>query len=349
MRKKQTTLLNNTELSAFCTQVAAILAAGISPQEGMEIMLEDTTRKEETGILTGIRDSLLSLGVFSAALEDADVFPEYMLQMVRLGEQAGRLDEVMASLADHYEREAAIASSVRSAVTYPSIMIGMMLVVVVVLITRVLPIFNQVFAQFGQQMSGVSGTLLGLGGAMNRYALVFLACAVILAVFLVFLTKTKPGRRIGGALLLKLKFTRSFYHKNAASRFASGMALSLKSGMTTEAGIEMSAALTGNPDFLKRVETLQDLIQDGTGLAEALQKAGIFSGIHSRMVTVAGKTGNLDDAMDQIAASYANEIDESIGRAISILEPTLVAALSLIVGLILLSVMMPLLGILAGI
>lgn len=340
--------LSALELAAFCQQMADILKAGIAPSEGITIMLDDSESEDERKILSKISDSLTTFGSFGVALEDAQVFPDYTLQMVRLGEQAGRLDEVMYSLARHYEREGSIAASVRSAVTYPFIMIGMMLLVVVVLITRVLPVFNQVFAQFGQEMTGVSRTLINIGNTINRYTVVFVIIIVVLILFILFLTKTVSGKKIMAKLLNKIRFTRDFYHKSAASRFASGMSLALRSGMTTEEGLEMSKRLTDNPQFLAKVNACEKMVEDGMPLSEALQKSKIFSGVYARMVTVASKTGKIDEVMQTIADRYSYEMDESITNAISILEPTLVAVLSIIVGLILLSVMMPLLGLLSG-
>ena len=169
MKDNSVKALSSQELASFCSQISSVLKAGISPSEGIAIMLEDTSAQEEQQILSAIQETLNTTGVFSLGLEDAKVFPEYMMNMVRLGEQAGRLDDVMEALALHYERESSLAAAIRSAVTYPCIMIGMMVLVVLVLITKVLPVFDQVFRQLGQNMSGFSKSLLLLGGSLNRF------------------------------------------------------------------------------------------------------------------------------------------------------------------------------------
>ena len=175
MKKNTKKKLSSEELAAFCAQIASVLKAGISPGEGIAIMLEDTSSLQEQEILTAIQETLNATGVFSIGLEDAKVFPEYMQNMVRLGEQAGRLDEVMDSLAGHYQREADLSAALKSALTYPCIMIGMMVLVVLVLVTRVLPVFQQVYAQLGQTMTGLSKGLLDMGQTINRYSLILLA------------------------------------------------------------------------------------------------------------------------------------------------------------------------------
>lgn len=349
MRKNKEKKLSPEELASFCSQIASVLKAGISPGEGIAIMLEDTSSLQEQEILTAIQETLNTTGVFSLGLEDAKVFPEYMRNMVRLGEQAGRLDEVMDALAGHYQREADLSAALKSALTYPCIMIGMMVLVVLVLITRVLPVFEQVYAQLGQSMQGISRGLLDMGQALNRYSLVLLAVLVLLALLCLYFAKTSSGRKQASAIFSRLPFTRNFSDKKASCRFASGMSLVLKSGLTPEEGMDMAGELTENSLFREKISQCKKLLEEGTPLAQALSHSGVFTGMEARLLMVGDRTGSIDDAMDKIASRCQDELDDAMGNAVSIIEPTLVAILSIVVGLILLSVMMPLMGILAGI
>lgn len=349
MKKTTGKKLSSAELASFCSQISSVLKAGISAGEGIAIMLEDTSSSQEREILSAIQETLNSTGVFSLGLEDAGVFPQYMQKMVRLGEQAGRLDEVMEALAVHYERESDLAAALKSAVTYPCIMIGMMVLVVLVLITRVLPVFEQVYAQLGQSMQGISRGLLDMGQALNRYSLVLLAVLVLLALLCLYFAKTSSGRKQASAIFSRLPFTRNFSDKKASCRFASGMSLVLKSGLTPEEGMDMAGELTENSLFREKISQCKKLLEEGTPLAQALSHSGVFTGMEARLLMVGDRTGSIDDAMEKIASRCQDELDDAMGNAVSIIEPTLVAILSIVVGLILLSVMMPLMGILAGI
>ena len=171
MNKKQQPFFN-PELSGFCSQMAMILHSGISPLEGITIMLEDSTSEQEKEILQRILDTLMETADFSLSLKETGLFPSYLVHMVQIGEETGTLDEVMSALGEHYEREDSIAKSIRNAVTYPMIMIGMMLVVILVLLVKVMPIFNQVFVQLGTEMTGFSGALMQIGNAISRYSVV---------------------------------------------------------------------------------------------------------------------------------------------------------------------------------
>ena len=343
------TPLSNMEISAFCSQMAMILQSGISSIEGVTLMLEESKSTDEQELLMSMQKTLFETGSFYEALASTQSFPDYMLQMVNIGEQTGKLDDVMKSLAEHYDREATIAQSVKNAVTYPLIMICMMLLVIVVLITKVMPIFNQVFRQLGSEMTGFSKAILNLGSALNHYSIAFIAALAALIIFIILITRTKSGRAWFGRFTARFTWTRSVSEKMAACRFASGMALTLSSGMTQSECLELTSKLTDNENFRNKLEQCQVKMQEGEDLSQALLDTDVFSGIYARMASIGSKTGVLDEVMGDIADRYQEEIDQRFTNIIATLEPTLVIILSLIVGMILLSVMLPLMGIMSSI
>lgn len=348
MKKKTCKPLSNMELSSFCSQMAMILKAGISSMEGITIMLEDAVSEEEKKILRLIQEKLAETGIVKDALESSGVFPVYLLQMAQIGEQTGRLDDVMESLARHYEREESLSSSIRSAVTYPLIMISMMLIIVLILVVKVLPIFQQIFQQFGFEMNTLSTSLMHAGLAISRYSTVIIMLLVVLVLGAFLLTRTKKGGGLFIGWLSHMRFTRDYYHKMAACRFASGLSLSLKSGLTPEQGIQLAQELTGNPAFLESLEVCKQEMENGKTLSDVFMDAHIFPGLYARMITVGDRTGTLDDVLQKIAVRYEEELDTRLSDMIGKLEPTLVVILSIVVGLILLSVMLPLMGILSS-
>ena len=149
--------LSNTELTTFCSQFSLILRSGISSLEGLSIMLEDTPEGDGTVLLKGMIATMEETGSLYEALITSKVFPPYLCSMVEIGEQSGRLDDVMASLSEHYHREEEMARNIKSAVTYPLVMLGMMMVVIFVLIVKVLPVFNEVFSSLAPGLPGSPG------------------------------------------------------------------------------------------------------------------------------------------------------------------------------------------------
>lgn len=341
--------LSNQETASFCSQTAMLFKAGIAPMESMEILLNDSKTQEGKDIIQGILDVCRQGEAFAEALRASGVFPDYVLHMIAIGEESGNLDSVMQSLAEYYEREDSISDSIRSAISYPFIMIGIMVLVIFVLLGKVLPIFNQVFIQLGSEMSGISATLLHLGSSLNRYSIVFVVILLLIAGLYFLSTKTRKGRVLSRRILSAFPLTKGFYEKLAAGRFASGMALTVSSGMDTFSSLDMVSELTEHKGMQEKIAACKKAIKDGSNFAEALTASGIFSNLYSRMVAVGFRTGSIDSVMQKIADNYDRETERKIRSIISVLEPTLVIILSVIVGLVLLSVIFPLMGIMSSI
>ena len=337
--------LSNTELIYLCRQLSLILKSGISLLEGISILQEDASSPEGKKLLTDIYEHLLVSGNIPEAFAKTGVFPDYLIHMVSIGELSGNLDETFASLADHYEREENFSKNIRSALAYPMIMLGMLLIVLLVLIMKVMPVFNQVFMELGVEMSGISLHILNLGDRLRQYSFVFLFLLVLLFGFLFYTFRSSNGQK----LLRHLPFMKRLAHKTACARFASGLSMTLRSGMDTDASFDLLVHLTEEPFFQEKIHQIQAEIQEGTDFSEALHKSGFFSGMDIRMISLGFLTGSADTVLSKIADRLFDEIDDSMQRIIGYLEPTLVAVLSILVGLILLSVMLPLVGIMSHI
>ena len=342
MKEKKMT---NPELIYLCRQLSMLLKAGISLLEGVSILRDDADTKDGQKILSVIYDELLETGDIQSALEKTEVFPSYFVHMVKMGELSGNLDDTFASLAAHYEREEALTGSIRDALTYPLIMLGMLSAVLLVLIVKVMPVFDQVFQELGVEMSGAAAGVLHLGNGLRRYALVFLILFLLLAVGLLYLTRTTKGR----IQLRTIARTRRLMYDTSCARFASGMSVALKSGLDTEEGFDLVTQLVDDPDFCQKIASAREAIQNGEDFSDALNKAGIFSGIDVRMVSVGFRAGAADSALSDIASRLQTETDEKLQSLAGLLEPTLVAVLSVLVGLILLSVMLPLVNVMSNI
>ena len=340
---------SSLELSSFCGQIALILKAGISSLEGLTIMMDDASSPDEKEVLDALLSNIQESGSLYQAMEVTGLYPSYMLHMVQIGEETGTLDAVMGSLRNHYEREDSIRKSIRNSITYPMIMVAMMALVIIVLLVKVMPIFNQVFVQLGTEMTGVSRTLMNAGNAINRYSVAIIILLLAVAGLIFYGTRTDSGRHVFQRVGYKLGFTRAIYEEIAVCRFASGMALTLSSGLNPDRSMELVTSLNDDPVFQKKIDSCLEKVHDGEDLSEALFHSGMFTGVYARMASIGAKTGSMDQVMEEIAGLYQDEIDNRMNNLLAVLEPTLVVALSLIVGVILLSVMLPLMGIMSSI
>lgn len=346
---KEQKKLTNEEIASFCNQTALLFQAGITPIESMHILLSDIKSEKGKELIQSILTVCKQGEPFHKALAATGVFPDYVLHTISLGEESGNLDVCMLSLAAYYEKEDNISENIRSAIAYPLLMIIMMLIVIFVLISRVMPIFNQVFIELGSEMTGFAASLLHLGENLNRYSLIMVAVLCLLFGIYLLAIKTHFGKQLTVKFLNAFPLTKSFYESVACQRFASGMALCLSSGMDTFTSLDMVSQLVGSQKMRDKIAACKEAIHAGSNLAEALSGSAIFNHLYSQMVAVGFKSGNVDVVLSKIADSYEKTTDKKMQAIISFLEPTLVIILSIIVGMILLSVILPLMGIMSSI
>lgn len=349
MSAKKQKILNNVELAMFFEQMAMIVDAGISPAEGIMVMIDDSESDSGTEILEKIREKCDEGASFYSALVASEVFPKYALDMVEIGEKSGNLDVVMKSLAFYYNREENIAKGIKNAITYPFLIIAMMLVVILVLVIKVMPIFNDVFKQLGSEMTGVSKSMLDFGNSLSKYSVVFICIFIVLGLLFIFMSRTTAGKNIRAKVFSKFILTRTMYDRIASGRFASGMALTMSAGLDTDESIDMASKLVANKRMEEKISKCKELMLEGKSFSEALSASKIFSSSYSRMIMVGYRAGAMDKVLEKIANGYEEEVDERISNIISVLEPTLVIVLSIFICVILLSVMLPLMGIMTSI
>ena len=341
--------LSNQETASFCGQYAMLLKSGIAPLEAAGILLSDTTDPNGKELLSNLFHILGTGEKFHVAISMCNVFPPYVISMIKIGEESGNLDSVLESLENFYEHEESLSDSFRNALMYPMVMIIMILMIVIVLITKVMPIFSQVFAQLGTAMSGLSQTLLSLGSVLNRWSLALILILVALGGFMIFTTQTRKGFSCLQKISKHIGPLNELFYDIGVSRFANGIALAISSGMDTYTSLNLLKSIVENESIAQKIDVCQQRIIQGDSFPEALKNAQIFSNVYSRMVMVGFKSGSMEKVLQQIAIRYEEKTNKKISLVLSTLEPTLVIILSLIVGLILLSVILPLMGIMSSI
>ena len=341
--------LTGIEIATFCEQLAIMMRAGISVREGLDILKSDTKEASGRKVIEQILDACMRGDYLHEGIASTEVFPEYVVNMVRMGEESGATESVLQALADYYTRETQISENTKSALRYPLIMIGMMAVVILVLITRVLPIFNQVFEQLGSEITGFAKTMMDIGNTLKNYTAVIVSIVLVILIVVILATKTQKGKKLTRKVLTKFVLTRGFFTHMAVGRFASGLALARGGGLDVYRSLDMVGELVEHDALSAKIARCKDHIREGADLAEAIKKEAIFSNLHAKMISVGTKAGEEDKILKKIADDYEQETSDRLYAMISVLEPTLVIVLSFIVGLILLSVILPLMGIMSTI
>lgn len=347
--KKKAKILSSRDISLFCSQVVLILKAGIPLADGVGAIEENVEDEGGKQLIRQLRHELEANGSFYTAVKNSGAFPDYMVNMVDVGEKAGKLDNVMEALSRYYEREDKLRHRIRNALLYPLILVMMMAAVISLLLIKVLPIFDTIFLNMGSDMLSASKSITRIGMLIGQYALGLILVLAAALIVLLVLSGTNSG---AGNLLEAFSHFRPakrLSQKIASARLASVLSLLLSSGYDISETFELSHRIFNNREMLQKIENIQKFMDSGVSLPTAMSQAGLFPGIYSGMIQLGTKTGNLDSVMKRLEDIYSEDADASIDRAVSVIEPAMVAALSVVIGGILLSVMLPLMGILSSI
>ncbi len=336
-------------LSSFCMSMYLVMQAGIPLEEGVRMLAEDEKDTRRRELLFKLYSDLAEGASFGEAITKAGLFPRYMLDMTKLGEQTGNLDRVLKALSIYYDRQEQLSKRIRNAVMYPAVLFAVMVLVVVVLVTKVLPVFGEVYRQLGSELSPAASAILNFGTALSaHWPSVVLVLAILIALVLLCVL-VKPVRAVLSGCFARVRSEKAIGVMVAYTRFASAMAMTMASGMDLDEALDMAANLTGNPVVVARVDLCRKRMRQGESFENALASAKVLPLLYCRMIAVGVKAGAADTVMSEIARRTEEEANDRIESAVSKVEPTLVIIMSVMVGLILLSVMLPLVSIMSTI
>ncbi len=341
-KKKVRNIASDLYLADWSEQMAQVLKSGLTIEDGLELIRDDTdTGTKERQMLDQMIGDISITGDLAEAMENTGAFPTDMIRMVKLGERTGNLERILYNLKSQYERQYALRKSVKNAVLYPIGISVVMVALISVILVFVMPVFKRAYASLGIEMSGVSKMLFDLGNWLGNTGLPIMI-GILVLLFGYLLYQRWRSSKEGG-----IPFDRLLkdYERLDACQFAGVMALCFSGGITIEEGLEMTMKMHASPDFLKKIEACKGYCEEGARFNEAVRRADIFNGRILRRIQMAEKTAEMDVTMQEIADDLQFQIDQDIDNKMGRVEPILIGVLTGISALILLSVMLPLLGI----
>lgn len=343
-------MLADSTISSLCMGLSMMLHAGVGTGDSLALMAEGEEEGSYRELLLGLAKQVDDGSALSEAVRETGRFPDYVCGLLETGEKAGRTEEALAALARHYEERARLERRIRSALLYPSVLLVIMLAVIGVLLVKVLPVFNEVYAYMGAGLSGVAGGLLSLGQALDSAMPVLCVLLGLVVLFLIFFAASGSFREKVTAVFRRRFGDTGVSKKINTARIAQMLSMGLSSGLPAEEALSMAASMLKDvPAAKARCEACIKRLDAGDALAEAMQKAEVLPRTECRLLELGLKSGTGDEAMERIAKRLSEEsgaeLEETVGKA----EPALVLVTSVLVGLILLSVMLPLMEIMTAV
>lgn len=344
-------ILSEEQISVFCRSLAMMLRSGVTMQEAVELFVQDGD--DASPLLHSTAQQMeKALGEgqsFAQTARDTGAFPEYALGVFSMAELSGRLDEVLDRLADYYDRQHALNERLRSTLTYPVALLLMMCGVLSVLVFSVLPMFVRVYNSLTGSLAASSYAYVLAASLIGRVSLVLAVAVSAVLLVLAVMLHTQKGREKLNGPMERSRFTRKAARQLAVSQMADTVSNMLASGAEEDSALEQCIRQTSHTGLRTALQACRSDMQQGTGMAQAFLRHKVLPPLYARMLQGGSESGSLPAAMESVALRMGQEAENALCRLIDDIEPVLIGFLTVSVGFTLLSVMLPLLGILSAV
>ncbi|MBX6395928.1 MAG: type II secretion system F family protein [Alicyclobacillaceae bacterium] len=331
------------DLAVFCRQFATLVRAGVPAARSLAILAAQTEHRVLKGALVEIEDEVRRGNSLHQAFgHQSRVFPPLFIHMVGAGEASGQLDVMLDRLASFYERERATSQKIVSALTYPLVVLVVAIAVSVFLLVSVVPTFAQTFAQQGVALPLPTRITLGVSHFLVERWYLILGLAAGAAAGWWAIGRTPKGRRWQCRLAFAWPIFGKLNRKNAVARFSRTLATLVRSAVPILEALELTKKVIGNALFEDALTEAQESLRAGETMGAALGRHGnLLPPLVTQMIAVGEETGTLDEMLDKLADFYDADVQEMSARLSTLLEPVLILFLAVLVGLIILSVYLP--------
>jgi type IV pilus assembly protein PilC len=343
--------VSNKEVVILSRQMATLFGAQVSALRIFRLLASETENALLRRSLAEISDDLQAGSAISKALsKHPKIFTAFYVNMVKSGEEAGRLDETFNYLADYLDRNYAVTSKARNALIYPAFVIFTFVAVMVLMLTLVIPKISAILTDSGQEVPVYTSIVIGLSNLLVNFGPYLLIIFLISLGFLYKWSKTKAGANFMAALKLEIPYVGSLYRKLYLSRVADNMNTMLKSGIPMVKVLELSAAVVDNRIYESILNDSLQSIKGGMSLSDSLIKHHeYFPGIMTQMIKIGEETGELGNILETLAKFYQREVVNAVDTLVDLIEPIMIVMLGLGVGFLLASVLIPIYNITSAI
>ena len=343
--------VKKAEIAAFTRQLATLLKSGIPLAESLAALVEQTTNQRFKAQLTEVRTAVnegIALG--DALAKHPKLFDDLFVSMVRAGELAGNLDEVLTRLADFLESSQKLKSKVQGAMIYPAVMVVIGTLIIAILMVKVIPGITKTFTQQGKTLPLNTRFLIGLSGFIGRNW-ILIAAGIAAGIFAFIKWKASAaGKVVWHRFVLRLPSLGPLVRTVNVSRFSRTLGTMLRSGVPMLRSLDAAKQTMGNVLLQKAVEDAKKAVTEGESLAATLKKSGQFPSTMLHMTAVGETAGQLEHMLERVATAYEAEIETKLSRFIALLEPLMLLGMGIVVAFIVISILQPImdLGSLGG-
>ncbi|HKC74923.1 MAG TPA: type II secretion system F family protein [Chloroflexota bacterium] len=334
------------DLSVFSRQFATMVNSGLPILKALTILADQTESAALSKVVMEVRLDVERGNSLSAAMAKfPKAFNNLYVSMVRAGETGGVLDSVLLRLADNIEREVELRQRVKSAMTYPVVVLALVTLILMAMLLFVVPQFKDIYAQLGGTLPLPTKILLAISDAVRHYWYMVIGATIVLVFLFRRWKKTPAGRAAVDALKLRVPIFGNLFHKQALSRFASTLSVLLRSGVPILQSLDIVSETVSNVVISRAVKDVQESVKEGESMAGPLEKHAVFPPMVVQMLGVGEETGAVDTMLEKVAQFYDNEVKATVDALTSLIEPVMIAIIGGAVGMAVIALYLPMFNI----
>jgi type IV pilus assembly protein PilC len=329
-------------LAVFSRQFAAMVNSGLPILRALSILEQQTEAKALAKVVTEVRLDIERGSSLSAALgKHPKIFNNLYVAMVKSGEAGGVLDDVLQRIAQLLEREVSLRHRIRSAMTYPVVVLGFVTLILAAMLIFIVPQFKDIYASLGGELPAPTKLLIAVSDAIRHHFLIIAAIVAAAVWLLRRYVKTAQGREVWDRLKLKFPIFGKLFQKTALARFARTLGTLNKSGVPILQTLDVVRETVNNSQISAAVKDVQNSVKSGESLTKPLTKHKVFPPMVTRMLAVGEETGALDTMLDKVADYYDDEVTATVDSLTSIIEPLMIFIVGAAVGLSVIALYLP--------
>lgn len=329
----------------FLRQFATLISAGILLVESLDLLAEQTTNPRLKAILEDLSTEVQEGSPLSVSMsKHPAVFPNLLIQMIQSAEVSGRLEEVLEQMANYYEKQYRNKQKVTTAMTYPIVVGILALVITAFLLIFIVPIFGEMFASFGSELPAITQMVLGLSQWFQKYWVLILVFLLATIFLLRYLSQRDKMAYSFDYLQLKIPIIGMFLQKTILARMTQTLSSLLNSSVPILQALDVTSQVVDNRVVEEVLITAKKDVEQGESLAKPMEAHWFFPNLIIQMIKVGEASGSLDEMLKKASDIYEQEVEEASEKLQSLIEPLLIVFLSVIVGFIVLSIVIPMFG-----
>lgn len=337
--------LSQVEILLFTQKLAVMLKAGLTLDDALVLLIETADSSNLKAMLEKVTSAIHNGVALSDALQQNSVsFDSFYMNTLRAGEASGSLDVVLARLAAHLEQSHAVRKNVQAALIYPTVLVAVASITLLILLVYVVPQFQALFEDMGQALPLPTQVVIAIADSIKHYGWIVFIALFLMSIFIKRMLHDAEKRKPLDALILRLPLISEMIIRLEVARFSRTLATLLNNGVPMLSALTVVAGSLNNTKVRHAINKVKDNVHEGKGLAVALRKQVIFPPMAVQLIRVGEETGELVAMLDQVADIYDVELRDSIQRFLTLLEPLLIIGLGIIIAGIIISVLLAILS-----